>query len=194
METAWFRRRTHRMARHTPLIGGGAYSHLGCRFDCHRGHRGKPYGSPAAPGRRSGAPARRREAAAAVAGPGAPGSRPASRGGNVRPARHPVGAIVRDADAPFGASASLFRAPHPPPTERSTEDARVPPTRCGSAAATLPSTPSIRLEGRPRITRGNASNPPNPRPLTAPRSAPERALKTHVQLTQRLRRTRFEAC
>ena len=72
--------RSARRAR--TLTTGGAYSHFGCRFDCPRGHRGKPHRREAAPGR--GAPARGRKAAAALACVVQGGPGPAARGRHVK--------------------------------------------------------------------------------------------------------------
>jgi hypothetical protein len=80
------------------LTTGGAYSHLGCRFDCPRGHRGKPHRREQAPGR--GACPGRRKAAAALARVVQPGPGSAARG------RH-VGRPADATSAPHGARMSL---------------------------------------------------------------------------------------
>jgi hypothetical protein len=69
------------MARRGLSLRGGAYSHFGCRFDCPRGHRGKPHRREAAPGR--GAPFGRGKAAAALARVVQGGPGPAARGRHV---------------------------------------------------------------------------------------------------------------
>lgn len=81
MKIADVRCRTHRTARHELLATGGAYSHLGCRFDCPRGHRGELFRRQAAPGR--GAPAGRSQTAAAFACVVRGGPGPAARGRHV---------------------------------------------------------------------------------------------------------------
>jgi hypothetical protein len=94
--------RTGRRATYPPR--GGAYSHFGCRIDCPRGHRGKPYGSTAAPGR--GAPFGRRKAAAALARDLQAGPGPAARGRHVAGPRFAAKRPFHGArTSPCGASA-----------------------------------------------------------------------------------------
>jgi hypothetical protein len=88
--------RTARRAR--TLTTGGAYSHFGCRFDCPRGHCGKPHRREAAPGR--GAPFGRRKAAAALARVAQGGPGPAARGRHVSRRRRTRSAPSRGADVP----------------------------------------------------------------------------------------------
>lgn len=87
------------------LTTGGAYSHLGCRFDCPRGYRGKPHRRAATPGR--GASAGRRKAAAALARVVQAGPGPAARGWHVS-----AGARMRSAPYP-GRGCPLPGRPRP---------------------------------------------------------------------------------
>jgi hypothetical protein len=146
--------RTGRRATNSSL--GGAYSHLGCRFDCPRGHRGKPVRREAAPGR--GASTGRSQAAAALACVVRGGPGPAARG------RYVAG--PRTLGAPLtGARMSLYEtsAPrvflsHPPHIDTSRSDP-IPASRMSAAPS-----PHSSAHPPPDCSPARAQNHPSPAP------------------------------
>jgi hypothetical protein len=157
--------------RATNSLQGGAYSHLGCRFDCPRGHRGELFRRQAAPGR--GAPAGRSQTAAAFACVVRGGPGPAARG------RHVAGPRTLGVPLPGRGCLSL-RRPRPvsfhPVRHASTRAERTRPcTRCTPAEPR--SSPSARLSpdcSRPggEIIRSPDGRPAASRPTLAPSQTP----------------------